>query len=327
LFGLVALLALRVSVGWHFYKEGAKKLNSTETFSSAGFMRQATGPWAESFHNMARRPHDWDRLLAQPREHEPLSEAEQEKLAAWTKENKTELAGEMPPIPPSAAYEAYAQRVAEDWKDDLQQLLDRSEADEAARKKAADTYAEYRRYLLGYLAEMEPEIQTYQHELWRLEGLETSPTAKNVPYQQGRIAEKKAETAKLVGPWVAQVKDLEVAFHNEVGRELATDGEPVMLPPPHDRLSQIDRIIPYWHLAIGVGLILGLFSRVAGAAAALFLVMVLATQPPWVAGAADTYYQVVEFCGCLVLATIPTGRFAGLDFFIHSLVSRCCQRT
>jgi uncharacterized membrane protein YphA (DoxX/SURF4 family) len=340
MFGLVALLALRVSVGWHFYKEGAKKLNSTETFSSAGFMRQATGPLAESFHNLARQPHDWDKLLAQPREHKPLTAEDQEKIAAWERKieeerkekekrdkekNKEEIVEEIQPIPPHAAYAAYAQRVAEDWKADLQQLIDRSQAGEEAKKAAAAKYTQYRRFLLVYMQEIEPEVQTYQHELWRLEEMQKSPTANNLPFQQTRIADKKAETARMAGPWVAQVNNLEMGFLSEAGRVLGKEGEVVKLPPPSDQLSTVDRIIPYWHLAVGACLVLGLFSRVAGAAGALFLAMVIATQPPWVAGAADTYYQVVEFCGCLVLATIPTGRFAGLDFFIHSLVSRCCQ--
>ena len=323
----MALLALRVSVGWHFYKEGAKKLNNPDVFTSAGFLRQATGPWAESFHGMARQPHDWDKLLAQPLENAPLSEEAKESRAKWENEQKEALASSEPPIRPFAPYAAYAERVAEDWKVDLRQLLDRSSAGEEARQAAAEKYNDYRRYLIGYFHEVAPEIEKYQHELWRLEGLKSSPTADELPFQQNRIAEKRAETSAMVAPWVAQVQALEIAFREEVGKLLGTEGAPVRLPPPSDQLSRIDRLVPYWHLAVGVGLVLGLFSRLAGAAGALFLAMVLATQPPWVAGAADTYYQVVEFAACLVLATIPTGRFAGLDFFVHSLVSRCCQRT
>lgn len=290
-------------------------------------MRQATGPWAESFHNLARQPHDWDKLLAQPREHKPLSDEDQEKITTWTKDHKEELASDTPPIPPTASYAAYAERVAEDWKADLQHLIDRSKATEEAKKEAAAKYTEYRRYLLGYLQEVESEIATYQHELWRLEGMQASPTANNLPFQQTRIADKKAETAKMVAPWVAQVNQLEIGFLSEAGKTLGQEGEVIVLPPPTDQLSTVDRIVPYWHLAVGACLVLGLFSRLAGAAGAFFLAMVIATQPPGYPGAADTYYQVVEFCGCLVLATIPTGRFAGLDFFIHSMVSRCCQRT
>lgn len=51
-FGLVvviALVALRLTVGWHFFKEGAKKFTGGE-FSSNRFLQAAKGPLAPSFH-------------------------------------------------------------------------------------------------------------------------------------------------------------------------------------------------------------------------------------------------------------------------------------
>ena len=40
LLAIVMLVALRLSVGWHFYKEGTKKYHDP-SFSSAGFFRAA----------------------------------------------------------------------------------------------------------------------------------------------------------------------------------------------------------------------------------------------------------------------------------------------
>lgn len=42
------IIALRLVIGFHFYKEGSKKIISGN-FSSAGFLRNAKGPYAENF--------------------------------------------------------------------------------------------------------------------------------------------------------------------------------------------------------------------------------------------------------------------------------------
>jgi uncharacterized membrane protein YphA (DoxX/SURF4 family) len=69
---------------------------------------------------------------------------------------------------------------------------------------------------------------------------------------------------------------------------------------------------------------LGLFTRVAAVVGALFLLSVMASQPPWVAGANAMffYYQLVEFAALIYLAAIGAGQWAGLDFIIQGLWSR-----
>lgn len=52
---MVALTVLRVVVGWHFLYEGIAKLTSP-TWSSAGYLRQARGPFADLFKWLASQP-------------------------------------------------------------------------------------------------------------------------------------------------------------------------------------------------------------------------------------------------------------------------------
>lgn len=47
---ILLLVLLRVSIGWHFFKEGAKKIDSGN-FTSKPFLQQAKGPLAEYFHS------------------------------------------------------------------------------------------------------------------------------------------------------------------------------------------------------------------------------------------------------------------------------------
>ncbi|MCA9155434.1 MAG: hypothetical protein KDA38_11635, partial [Planctomycetales bacterium] len=77
-------------------------------------------------------------------------------------------------------------------------------------------------------------------------------------------------------------------------------------------------------LTIGLLLIVGLFTRFVAVAGAVFLGSIVLTQPPWVADAAPTYYQVNLMLALLVLAAVGAGRFAGLDFLLGALRHRCC---
>ena len=52
---MMALTALRVVVGWHFLYEGIAKLTSP-SWSAAGYLKQARGPFAEWFRSLANDP-------------------------------------------------------------------------------------------------------------------------------------------------------------------------------------------------------------------------------------------------------------------------------
>jgi thiosulfate dehydrogenase [quinone] large subunit len=52
---LVAITVLRVVVGWHFLYEGVAKLTSP-SWSAAGYLKQARGPFAELFKWLASQP-------------------------------------------------------------------------------------------------------------------------------------------------------------------------------------------------------------------------------------------------------------------------------
>ena len=52
---MIAITVLRVFVGWHFLYEGISKLTAA-SWSSAGYLRQARGPFAEMFRGLASQP-------------------------------------------------------------------------------------------------------------------------------------------------------------------------------------------------------------------------------------------------------------------------------
>lgn len=52
---MIAITVLRVVIGWHFLYEGLAKLTSP-AWSSAGYLKQARGPFADLFRWLASRP-------------------------------------------------------------------------------------------------------------------------------------------------------------------------------------------------------------------------------------------------------------------------------
>jgi thiosulfate dehydrogenase [quinone] large subunit len=52
---MIAITVLRVFVGWHFLYEGIAKLTAP-SWSAAGYLKQARGPLADLFRDLASRP-------------------------------------------------------------------------------------------------------------------------------------------------------------------------------------------------------------------------------------------------------------------------------
>ena len=52
---MIALTLLRVAIGWHFLYEGVSKLTAP-SWSAAGYLKQARGPFADFFRGLAGQP-------------------------------------------------------------------------------------------------------------------------------------------------------------------------------------------------------------------------------------------------------------------------------
>ena len=322
-FAVLALVFLRLSVGWHFFSEGlekierdpqSRKFHLSAAYKSAteGFLSAAKGPLADFYHSFAPDGHDWQNLLAVPNQNHSTS-AEAAKALGKNQ----------------APYQNWYGRIVADW----QAILDKVAAvpgltaEQIQRAKAA--FALRQQELQDYLAGEADAIADYQHQLWRLSQWRTKPEAASAPFQKERIAQKAAETTASARAWVSGVEQLEQSYLADLRGVLTSDQqasaatapamESALTGPKQARLQRVSLGAAVLTIGVGICLLLGLFTRIASLAGALFLASVIATQPPWLSAAEPTIYQTVEMAGLLVLAGTGAGRWLGLDYFFWAL--------
>ena len=341
-----ALLLLRVCLGWHFFAEGIKKVSYDEgrdewtiNVPTEFLFGQAVGPLADYYHSFVPGDHNWRNTIATPEELTPESG---DKLASWVtgyvKRRQNEIKNQKPTeveVPEFLPYASWYEEIDKSRRGILEAFTRVPSLTEEQRKSAADVFDKHDRQLADYLAEVSLDIQTYQHELWRLQKMEDAKGAEEIPFHTGRIAQKQMETASEPRKWVAAVKSLDEQFaaglrslltDEQLGSRTAEAADGALISPEAKSLRLMNIAATCVTIGVGLCLLAGLFTRLASIVGAGFLLSVMATQPPWVPGANTMYfyYQLVEFAAFLVLAASAAGRIAGLDFILHGLWNKCC---
>jgi len=101
--------------------------------------------------------------------------------------------------------------------------------------------------------------------------------------------------------------------------------------PDRSFIERLDKMTMWGITAIGAMLLLGLFTRLAALAGAAFLVMTYLTHPPfpWLPLPPGTEgnpvfvnKNVIEALAMLVIMVHPTGRWLGIDAFLHRVFFR-----
>jgi len=352
-FGLVAaLVILRLCIGWHFYREGTEKLaynpvtgKVSVAFTAEPVLRLAVGPLAPKIREELPNFHHWETKLAKPWQLRPLAKVEEEKLEKWerefaAREREAKEKGEPPPFEfsPRLSYSEWANQVVKDWQATVEGVKAIEGMSEQQQKAADAILAARRSQLKDYLAGEATAIAEWQHELFRLQQWESAEGARGIPFEEARISEKRAETKSASAPWLAQVRAIERGLHHDLRNVLNAVQEKdaavqsqfeTLLADAKDRqLYRLNVAVTCVVIGVGVCLMLGLFTRLAALAGMLFLISVVATQPPWVPGAITEvfYYQLVEFAALLALFASRAGQWAGLDFITGMLFGKCCGR-
>jgi len=344
-FAILALVMLRLVVGWHFFREGTQKIEYDRhrgafrlAFTSEGFLNQAKGPLAFLYRAQVPDVHGWKELLT-ARENVPPSEEQVAEQVRWQAADdrrraeamkKSELATvEFSPFSP---YYPWGQRIAEDWQATLDRFKSIPALSKEQQRQAEAVLQSRLQQLKDYLGGEVEAIAEYRHELWRLENWRRAPEAGGVPFHDQRIATKAVETSGRATAWINQVKAFEADFHNDLRRLLTSEQrelalttaavEKALRDPRQENLRLVDISVTVLTIGVGICLLLGIFTRLAALAGAVFLLAVIGSQPPWLPDAAGTMPNVVEFVSLLVLAGTGAGRWAGLDYLTYALFHR-----
>jgi uncharacterized membrane protein YphA (DoxX/SURF4 family) len=345
-FAVFALVLLRLVIGWHFFGEGGEKLKYNRhngqwqmVFSADDFLSQAQGPLAKFFRSQAPDDHGFRDLLVVGQENVPPTSEQIAERSQWQAEYNRRRADaektddEVPvEFPPSAPYRDWAERIATDWRtirDDVKAVPGLTDEQ---RERADQALARRLQQLADYLASEASAIAEYRHELWRLAKWRSAPEAGDVPFHDERITTKAAETKSPPMAWVNQVREIKAAYRDDLSEILTAEQhdtetiaaafDKALSDSQEESLRIVNLAVTALVLGVGICLLLGFFTRLASIAGALFLLSVIATQPPWLAEARETMPYCIEFAGLLVLAGTGAGRWMGLDYFTWALFHR-----
>ena len=309
---IILLVALRLSIGWYFFESGRTK-NLDRDFSSAGFLSQAKGPLAPLYKSALPDYHRFSELLATPRVDVPNPYPPQS--AEWASFQ-------------SEPYASWQEQILFDFGRIRQQANQHYQFDEDDIAQADRVFSYYQRSLDAYLKSVQSDIAAYRHELSRLQAWENNASAGDVPYEADRIAAKKRELATTASEFQSAVDAMETGMREELSNIATT---PIAtgsgaLEKPRDPLVFFDQFLMVTHFLIGGCLVIGFLSRFAALSAGLFLVTVIASQPPWIVGYSTIGYQIVMLIGCFLLVATPSGRWCGVDYFLPTIdLTRCCK--
>jgi len=314
LIAVVMLVALRVTIGWHFLYEGVWKIANSDEFSAEPFLTQAKGPAAGLFYRMVP-----DLMGGQ-------------RLPIVTDEN-----GERT-ISPEVYEEA--------WTELKQDMLDSYDLSTKQVEKVESLHKIYIDSLHLYLSDdrdlgNRDAILAYFDALDRYKE-EMAAGNNGAEFQKKRAWDKQQALRREVNAWLSDLDAMGEKYRLALW-DVLDDGQkaggaipevvlepnklPIPLPVVDSRTQGLDLAVTYALTAIGLCLVLGFCTRLANLGGAAFLVSVLLTQPPWptiyppapevVGHALVVDKNFVEMMAMLMLATLPVGRWGGLDYFLY----------
>jgi len=306
-----ALVLLRVAVGWHFLYEGLWKIDSwrqgTKKFSAEGYIANSSGPLCSWFRSQLDDPDGlerlqpaaivsrWERTIAELDRKYTLSA--QQKASAQRKIRELELAKEAYFIDPANKSKINA------YREDIQKVADDEQSDPAFVREHAGVR---RKELIKLRGELLGTVDAWNNSLREHVMAELNPE------------QIEQESKESLGGLAGRLK------------------LPFDLNWSADDLYNINRATMLGLTVCGGLLVVGLFSRLSALGAAVLVASFYACNPAPPLGAGmlgdPGHYlyvnkELVECLAALVLATIPTGRWLGLDALIRGLITRRLSAT
>ncbi len=324
----VALMILRMVIGYHFFTEGTDKIKNG--FDSGPFLSMAQGPLAPLYHGMLDDHDGHYRLCISQQGLEgsstPKTIDSKITFAIW--DDFVEQAAEQLRFGDPLRLEVLRDKAAQADSSDRSRIESQIKRIESQNSDAAKILEAHQQELTTYLEVYEEDIIHFANTADRLnrfqqDGANGKQVVNQVESLRGQVgtvwAERRGDSAKWFSDIGAMWDSLELQV-NALANDSQAQSGPVVLHRPYSRSysmkSIVDQVIPWFDTIIGVLLLLGLFTRFASLSAIIFLASVILSQPFWVAGSQDTWLQIIELFSLLVVFATCAGRYGGLDFFL-----------
>ncbi len=318
----ISLILLRLIIGWHFLFEGLHKIHSLYTpkpFSSEIYFRESSGPLGKFMKGFLPDPDaellakldeksittDWNNTVKdfsssyqfspeQAKSADEVLEKNLKTATAWFKEGRKEI--EIPSPDGKSTGTLKINYSIPQWL-----AYYKSKLEELDKIRADD-----RSWYLG-------------KEL-----------------DKARIAATRADITKGRKELTDEYDSQKTALTSDLQKLLTAEQKAKTLPTPEKKVGFIHWINLMTILgitAIGAGLFLGLFTRIACLGGIGFLAMTYFTIPPFpwlpVPPLNEGNYvfvnkNLVEMFAMMVLVTTNSGRWFGLDGLLANLLPSCC---
>jgi uncharacterized membrane protein YphA (DoxX/SURF4 family) len=321
-FACFFLVVLRLTIGWHFLVEGGHKLqthyegktSSNEPWTGEGLFKEGIGPVApyarqylhlddrDALARLKATDHrlpdalnaEWDDYFTKFAAHFELTEPQRLEVPAKLSQARQETANWLAGDIPTEVKKQVAWGV-----ETVQQTVPTRLAEYEARiKEAGDAMA---RKLPAF----------------------------NKDVEKARLRMLKAEASKILASLVSELEtrtaDMKASLAEVLTPEQKSKG-PVPEPTVRKPIEWLDLVTMWAHTVLGACLLLGLFSRLASFLLACFLIGVNLIAPalpyaPTPPGAIGFYLYVnlyvIEMIALLCLASMPTGRWFGVDTLLY----------
>lgn len=346
------LVLLRLAIGWHFFYEGWKKVenhytytpNESKYWSSKPFLQQSKGPLAKYILAIVGDPDQQalDRLtLKDGKVSDALQQHWNGYVARFTAHHELD-----------DAQKAQAEELKNDALEKAQLWLSGVEPTAWAVLPATSGSSEeiVAAKLQGFASDPSTIYQVPKNLYYRDENVET-----NVPQRVGDLRSQIEDIRSIeskehyvfgspIRPDLPALKSEKNNLRKQLtddldgfltrrlekiplkGPQTTTVRGPV--PPEREWIVQMsDRYLPYVLTGFGIALFMGIFTRLAAFLAAGFLLTIYVTIPafPWIdVPRQESEYlfinkNIIELLALMVLTTVPTGRWFGLDAILQHL--------
>lgn len=306
----ILLIALRLTIGWHFFYEGVWKVANSDEFSALPFLNLAKGPFAPIFYSMTPD------------------------LEGRIRMKLDEKQG----VIPCQAYKT-------PWAQQKEYVLKNYTLSDTQKDDIDAVYTQYSESLDTFLAAKYNDVQGYFISLDLLK--KDKFNGNDGPEQHKRHWDTMMKLRGEMNGWLNAIEglgaDMNKAFESILAQEKEsqaqrgtkhlpeiiplTDRMPLGVTFPFASWTCFLNFTITWALtAIGFCLITGFCTRLAAIGGALFLCSVCMTQPAWptiypfdhpiLGHALVVDKNFVEMVALFALATMPVGRWAGLDWFV-----------